>query len=150
MHTYFRAIGFSNIKKGKEMDNLFGEVITNYNFKSELGTVLEALLDTIYALMCDMGDSSDIDDRPHHTLVLSYIDRTDILDSQHTIAQVELNGGAELHRFKNNAGVDYSAIYVGDNKMIHSTHPGEGVLVSNIDYWKRGSGTSIVGIRRVG
>lgn len=35
MHTYFRAIGFSNIEKGKEMDNLFGEVITNYNFKSE-------------------------------------------------------------------------------------------------------------------
>lgn len=36
MHTYFRAIGFSNIKKGKEMDNLFGDVITNYNFKSEI------------------------------------------------------------------------------------------------------------------
>ena len=46
--------------------------------------------------------------------------------------------------------ISHTAIYVGDNKMIHSTHPGEGVLVSNIDYWKRGSGTSIVGIRRVG
>lgn len=87
-------------------------------YTGEIIWVLEALLDTIYSLMCDMGDSSDIDDRPHHTLVLSYIDRTDILDSQHTIAQVELNGGAELHRFKNNAGVDYSAIYVGDNEMM--------------------------------
>ena len=46
--------------------------------------------------------------------------------------------------------ISHTAIYVGDNKMIHSTHPGEGVLVSDIDYWQSGSGTSIVGIRRVG
>lgn len=35
MHSYFRAIGFSNLEKGKEIDNLLGEVLTNYNFKSE-------------------------------------------------------------------------------------------------------------------
>ena len=35
MDTYFRAIGISNIEKGKKMDNLLGEVMTNYNFKSE-------------------------------------------------------------------------------------------------------------------
>ena len=45
--------------------------------------------------------------------------------------------------------ITHTAIYIGDGKMVHSTHPGEGVLVSSIDFWRRGSGTDIISIRRI-
>lgn len=42
----------------------------------------------------------------------------------------------------------HSALYVGNGMMIHAANPSEGVILSSIDWWKRG-GTSIIAVRRV-
>ena len=42
----------------------------------------------------------------------------------------------------------HSAIYVGNGMMIHAANPSEGVILSSIDWWRRG-GTSIISVRRV-
>lgn len=43
----------------------------------------------------------------------------------------------------------HSAIYVGNGKMIHATNPRQGVIVSDVLAWTRGSGTYVIGVRRV-
>lgn len=58
-------------------------------YTGEIIWVLEALLDTIYSLLCDMGDGKDIGTRPHHTLVLTYINREDLADNQNIMDENE-------------------------------------------------------------
>ncbi len=43
----------------------------------------------------------------------------------------------------------HSALYVGNGMMIHATNPRQGVLLSNIAAWTRGSGTRVIAVRRV-
>lgn len=43
----------------------------------------------------------------------------------------------------------HSAIYVGEGKMIHSTNPRQGVLLSDVAAWTRGSGTHVIAVRRI-
>lgn len=45
-------------------------------------------------------------------------------------------------------GATHSAIYVGGGMMIHAANPSEGVILSSIDWWRRG-GTTILSVRRV-
>lgn len=47
-------------------------------YTGEIVWVLEALLDTIYAMYEDMSDEN-VHDKPHHTLVISYISRDDLI-----------------------------------------------------------------------
>lgn len=42
----------------------------------------------------------------------------------------------------------HSALYVGNGMMIHAANPSEGVILSSIDWWRRG-GTTILAVRRV-
>ena len=42
----------------------------------------------------------------------------------------------------------HSALYVGNGMMIHAANPSEGVILSSIDWWKRG-GTTVLSVRRV-
>jgi len=43
----------------------------------------------------------------------------------------------------------HSALYVGNGMMIHAANPSEGVILSSVDYWLGGSGTTILSVRRV-
>ena len=43
----------------------------------------------------------------------------------------------------------HSSMYVGNGTMIHAANPGTGVIVSNIAGWLSGSGTQIIGVRRI-
>ena len=48
------------------------------------------------------------------------------------------------------AGVPtHSAIYVGNGQMIHATNPRQGVIASDVAAWSRGSGTSVIAVRRI-
>ena len=46
-------------------------------------------------------------------------------------------------------GATHSALYVGNGQMIHAANPAEGVILSSVDFWLRGSGTTILSVRRV-
>ena len=46
-----------------------------------------------------------------------YVSRRGAIE-KHEIFDVGLKGGGRLHRFKNHGGVDYSAIYVGDEEYV--------------------------------
>lgn len=48
-----------------------------------------------------------------------------------------------------NGIVTHSAIYVGNGKMIHAANVNQGVIVSDVLAWERGSNVTILGIRRV-
>jgi len=43
----------------------------------------------------------------------------------------------------------HSALYVGNGTMIHAANPGTGVIISSVDFWLSGSGTTILSVRRV-
>ncbi len=43
----------------------------------------------------------------------------------------------------------HSALYVGNGLMIHATNPSQGVLLSNVAAWERGSADKIIGVRRI-
>ena len=43
----------------------------------------------------------------------------------------------------------HSALYIGNGQMIHAANPSEGVIISSVDWWLRGSGTTILTVRRV-
>lgn len=43
----------------------------------------------------------------------------------------------------------HSALYVGNGQMIHAANPSQGVIISSVDWWLRGSGTTILAVRRV-
>ena len=43
----------------------------------------------------------------------------------------------------------HSTLYVGNGQMIHAANPSEGVILSSVDFWLRGSGTTILSVRRV-
>ena len=43
----------------------------------------------------------------------------------------------------------HSALYIGNGQMIHAANPSEGVIISSVDWWLRGSGTTILSVRRV-
>lgn len=45
--------------------------------------------------------------------------------------------------------VTHSALYVGDGLMVHAANPGTGVIVSSVDGWLAGSGTTILSVRRI-
>lgn len=45
--------------------------------------------------------------------------------------------------------ITHSALYVGNGLMIHATNPSQGVLLSNVAAWTRGSGTSVITTRRI-
>lgn len=48
-----------------------------------------------------------------------------------------------------NGTVTHSALYVGNDLMIHAANPSTGVILSSVSGWLRGSGTMILGVRRV-
>lgn len=57
-------------------------------------------------------------------------------DSVHIIADdVKLNGGAKLHRFNNEAGCAYSAIYVGETEVWSQTRENEKRMIKQ---WNAG------------
>lgn len=43
----------------------------------------------------------------------------------------------------------HSALYVGDGLMIHAANTGTGVILSSVDEWLYGSGTTILSVRRI-
>lgn len=43
----------------------------------------------------------------------------------------------------------HSALYIGNGQMIHATNPRQGVIVSDVAAWTRGSGTRVIGVRRI-
>ena len=43
----------------------------------------------------------------------------------------------------------HSALYVGNGMMIHAANPSTGVILSDVNGWLRGSGTSILSVRRI-
>lgn len=43
----------------------------------------------------------------------------------------------------------HSALYVGNGMMVHATNPSQGVIASSVDGWLRGSGTTILSVRRI-
>lgn len=45
--------------------------------------------------------------------------------------------------------ITHSAIYIGDGKMVHAANPGQGVIISDVNGWQRGSDVKVVGVRRV-
>lgn len=45
--------------------------------------------------------------------------------------------------------VSHTAIYVGNDQMIHAANYNQGVILSNVSGWERGSNTHIVSIRRI-
>lgn len=48
-----------------------------------------------------------------------------------------------------NGNVTHSALYIGNGLMIHATNPSQGVIVSDVAGWIRGSGTYILSVRRI-
>lgn len=45
--------------------------------------------------------------------------------------------------------ITHSALYVGNGLMIHATNPRQGVLLSDVAAWTRGSGTRVITVRRI-
>lgn len=43
----------------------------------------------------------------------------------------------------------HSAIYIGNGQMIHATNPRQGVIVSDVAAWTRGSGSHVIAVRRI-
>jgi hypothetical protein len=43
----------------------------------------------------------------------------------------------------------HSALYIGNGQMIHATNPTQGVILSDVASWTRGSGTSVISVRRI-
>lgn len=43
----------------------------------------------------------------------------------------------------------HSAIYIGNGQMIHATNPRQGVIISDVAAWTRGSGTHVIAVRRI-
>lgn len=43
----------------------------------------------------------------------------------------------------------HSALYIGNGQMIHATNPSQGVLLSDVAGWTRGSGTYVISVRRI-
>ena len=49
----------------------------------------------------------------------------------------------------NGSNVSHTAIYVGNDQMIHAANPSQGVILSSVSGWDMGSSTDIVSIRRI-
>lgn len=43
----------------------------------------------------------------------------------------------------------HSAIYLGNGQMVHATNPRQGVIVSDVAAWTRGSGAHVIAVRRI-
>lgn len=81
--------------------NHFIPIITDENgivwgfcavYTGEVIVMLEALLDTIYTLTTEYTQYQDNKDEfPHHTMVITYINREDITDDMHRATAEELN-----------------------------------------------------------
>lgn len=59
-------------------------------YTGEIVWVLEALLDTIYAMYEDMSDEN-VHDKPHHTLVISYVSRGDLIKDEADSVQEQID-----------------------------------------------------------
>ena len=59
-------------------------------YTGEIVWVLEALLDNIYAMYEDMSDGN-IHDKPHHTLVISYVSRGDLIKDEADSVQEQID-----------------------------------------------------------
>lgn len=72
----------------------------------------------------------------------TYIDTKDYIVrawiEKHEIFDAGLKGGARLHRFKNRAGVDYSAIYIGENEYASHERSRESDMIR---WWNESSFT---------
>ena len=104
-------------------------------YTQEIVVMLEALLDTIYYMADDYTQYRDrVNEFPQTIFVIEYVERANNqLDGEHNIVDdVRLCGGAELHRFNNNAGVPYSAIYVNGEEKCSCPREKE---VGMISWW---------------
>ena len=45
--------------------------------------------------------------------------------------------------------IAHTAIYVGNGQMIHAANYDQGVILSNVDSWERGSSQNVISIRRI-
>lgn len=45
--------------------------------------------------------------------------------------------------------ISHTAIYVGNGMMIHAANYNQGVILSNVDSWERGSGSKVISVRRI-
>lgn len=43
----------------------------------------------------------------------------------------------------------HSALYIGNGQMIHAANPTQGVIMSDVAAWTRGSGTRVIAVRRI-
>ena len=48
-----------------------------------------------------------------------------------------------------NGTATHSSLYIGDGLMIHAANPSQGVIISDVLAWQRGSTSKIIGIRRI-
>lgn len=49
----------------------------------------------------------------------------------------------------NGSSPSHSALYVGNGQMIHASNPRQGVIISDVAGWTRGSGTHVISVRRI-
>ena len=102
-------------------------------YTQEIVVMLEALLDTIYYMADDYTQyRGKVSEFPQTIFVIEYVEReNNQLDGEHNIVDdVRLCGGAELHRFNNNAGVPYSAIYVNGEEKCSCPREKEAGMIS--------------------
>lgn len=45
--------------------------------------------------------------------------------------------------------ISHSALYIGNGQMIHAANPSQGVILSDVNSWIRGSGSYIISTRRI-
>lgn len=45
--------------------------------------------------------------------------------------------------------ISHSALYIGNGQMIHAANPNQGVIISDVNSWIKGSGSHIISTRRI-
>lgn len=113
--------GWSQLKLAEELnvsDDTVSKWETGKNMPSvedvmRLSDIFSISIDDLLNANCDMKSIIEIDRIPADVLQHKS-------DSEHVVYAVPLKGGATLHRFKNAAGSEYSAIYVGISEQMNN------------------------------
>ena len=83
-----------------------------------------------------------------HGISVSRSASTQIYDGV-AVSMADAKPGDILSWGYTNGVVTHSAIYVGNGMMIHAANPAQGVILSNVAAWQRGSNVVVLSVRRI-
>lgn len=140
-------------KNGNSSSKSFDVVIEKNTIQDQVVNLAYSLLGKPYVLGTNGPDAFDCSGLVQYVYAQVGISVSRSSSTQYydgvSVQYSEILPGDIINWGYSNSFSTHSGIYVGNGKMIHAANPSQGVILSDVAAWDRGSFENVIGVRRV-